>query len=265
MGHRAGDDVFGRIYTLDHPDVAPLRKVAEILDHNIAMSVGTLITPTLRRVHWGSTNPTLARADHVEVTLAAAGWLVEPGRSDDPLCDARRVAAELAIYPTTARRWMTDGTIPTVTLPDAVGVCRRYARLSDVWSRRDRLAGRILLPDLAEELGIAYHEAYHALHRLGLAVEQHPTSRPYHLSAEAADTLRAEQQRIQALHRRSMKLAAAARQLKVALSTAALLSRTGSLEVDLESDSSGARYVTRASVETYWFDHVKSASGGQRR
>ncbi|MDA8359335.1 MAG: site-specific integrase [Actinomycetota bacterium] len=24
MGHRAGDDVYGRIYTLDHPDVAPL-------------------------------------------------------------------------------------------------------------------------------------------------------------------------------------------------------------------------------------------------
>ena len=26
MGHRAGDDVFGRIYTLDHPDVAPSPK-----------------------------------------------------------------------------------------------------------------------------------------------------------------------------------------------------------------------------------------------
>jgi integrase len=252
MGHRAGDDVYGRIYTLDHPDVAPLRKVAEILDHHVAMSIGTLLTPTLRRVNWGSANPILARADHVEATLAAAGWLVDPGSEDDPLCDARRVAAELHIYPSTARRWMADGTIPTVALPDAAGVSRRYARLSDVWSHRDRLAGRILLPDLAEGLGISYHEAYHALRRLGLAVEQHPTSRQYHLTAEAADALRAEHQRIQALHRRSMKLAAAARQLGVALSTAALLSRTGQLKVDPETDSSGARFVTRPSVDAYW-------------
>ncbi|MDA8285612.1 MAG: site-specific integrase, partial [Actinomycetota bacterium] len=251
MGHRAGDDVYGRIYTLDHPDVAPLRKVAEILDHHVAMSIGTLLTPTLRRVQWGSGNPILTRADHVEATLAAAGWLVDPGTEDNPLCDAKRVAAELDIYPTTARRWMTDGTLPTVTLPDATGVSRRYARLSDVWSHRGRLAGRVLLPDLAEELGIAYHEAYHALCRLGLAVEQHPTSRQYHLSPDAADALRAEHQRIEALHRRSMKLAAAARQLGVALSTAALLSRTGQLEVDPETDSSGARFVTRTSVDAY--------------
>ena len=262
MGHRAGDDVFGRIYTLDHPDVAPLRKVAEILDHNIAMTIGTLMVPTIRHAQWGSANPLAARADHVDATLAAAGWLVDPGSDDDPLCDAQRVAAELDIYPTTARRWMTDGTFPTVTIPDATGVSRRYARLSDVWAHRDRLAGRILLPDLTEELGIPYHEAYHALHRLGLAVEQHPTSRQYHLTPDAAAALRAEHQRIQSLHRRSMKLAAAARQLTVALSTAALLSRTGQLDVDRETDSSAARFVTRTSVEAYWLDHRRAAPRG---
>jgi hypothetical protein len=48
-----------------------------------------------------------------------------------------------------------------------------------------------------------------------------------------------------------MKLAAAARHLGVALSTAALLSRTGQLDVDPETDSSGARFVTRTSVEAY--------------
>ena len=260
MGHRAGDDVYGRIYTLDHPDVAPLRKVAEILDHNIAMSIGSLMVPTIRHAQWGSANPLSARADHIDATLAAAGWLVDPGSDDDPLCDAQRVAQELDIYPTTARRWMTDGTIPAVALPDATGVSRRYARLSYVWAHRDRLAGRILLPDLAEELGIAYHEAYHALRRLDLAVEQHPTTRQYHLSPEAADALRAEHQRIQALHRRSMKLAAAARQLKVALSTAALLSRTGQLEVDPETDSSGARFVTRTSVQQYWLERRRPTS-----
>ena len=57
MGHRAGDDVFGRIYTLDHPDVAPLAKVAEILDHNIAITIGSLMTPTIRRCPLGRRQP----------------------------------------------------------------------------------------------------------------------------------------------------------------------------------------------------------------
>ena len=220
MGHRAGEDVFGRIYTLDHPDVAPLAKVAEILDHNIAITIGGLMTPTVRRVHWGTANPTLVRADHIDATLAAAGWLVEPGNADDPMCDAQRVAAELDIYPTTARRWMTDGTIPTVAVPDATGVPRRHARLSDIWQLRDRLAGQILLPDLAQDLGLRYHEAYNMLRRLGLEAEQRPGNHEYQLTHEAAEALRVEHQRIQALHRRSMKLAAAARALRVALSTA---------------------------------------------
>lgn len=33
-------------------------------------------------------------------------------------------------------------------------------RLSDVWAHRDRLVGRILLPDIADELDMPYHEAY---------------------------------------------------------------------------------------------------------
>jgi integrase len=261
MGHRAGDDVFGRIYTLDHPDVAPLAKVAEILNHNIANSIGGLMTPTIRRVHWGTSNPTLARSDHIDATLAAAGWLVEPGNTDDPLCDAQRVAAELSIYPTTARRWMIDGTIPTVAVPDAIGRERRHSRLSDIWQLRDRLAGQILLPDLAQDLGLRYHEAYNMLRRLGLEVEQRPGHREYLLTHEAAEALGIEHRRIQNLHCRSIKLAAAARALRVALSTAALLSRTDQIEVDPETDSSGARFVTRTSVDVCWLGRRGTRAG----
>ncbi len=252
MGHRAGDDVYGRVYTLDHPDVAPLAKVAEILDHNIAMTIATLLTPTIRRVHWGSSNPLAARAAHIDATLAAAGWLVEPGSDDDPLCDAARVAAGLDVSVTTARRWMTDGTLPTVTVPDAQSVPRRCCRLSGLWTHRDRLAGRILLPDLAEQLGLRYHEAYNLLRRLGLAADQDRVNGQYQPSPEAAEALRAEQRRIRALRGRSIKLAAAARKLGVALSTAALVSRIGQLEVDPETDGSDARFVTRTSVQACW-------------
>lgn len=252
MGHRAGDDVYGRIYTLDHPDVAPLRQIAEVLDNNVTKTIGTLLVPTTRRVVFGATNPMAARTGHVEATLAAAGWLVEPGNPGDPLCDTDRVAAELDIYTTTSRRWMIDGTLPTVVAPDANGVPRRHVRLSDILAHRDRLAGRLLLPDVAEEFGLRYHEAYHMLRRLNLDLEQHPATGEYRLTEQAVAALRTENERIRALHRRSMKLAAAARHLNAALSTAALLSRTGQLDVDPETDTSGARFVTRASVQRCW-------------
>jgi len=252
MGHRAGDDVFGRIYTLDHPEVAPLVKVAAVLDEKITTTIDTLLTPTTRPVYWGKANPLLARVDHVNTTLAAAGWQVDPGSADDPLCDANQAAAELGIYVTTARRWMADGILRSIVAPDAQGVPRRFARLSDVWACRDRLADRALLPDLAEQLGVRYHELYHTMRRLGLLLDRHPTTGEYEVTPAAADALRAELARVRALHRRSMKLAAAARQLKVALSTAGVLAGNGGLEMDPETDSSGARFVTRASVEQCW-------------
>jgi hypothetical protein len=49
-----------------------------------------------------------------------------------------------------------------------------------------------------------------------------------------------------------MKLAAAARRLKLAISTVRLLVKRGDLDIDPETDSSGARFIPRASVERYW-------------
>ena len=252
MGHRAGEDVFGRIYTLDHPDVAPLTKVAALLDDNISANITTLVIPTTRTIHWGKANPIFTRSDHVTSTLADAGWQVEPGDPDDPLWDAKRVAEELGIVPTTARRWMTDGTLPSVVIPDGDGVPRRYSRLSDVWAHRDQLASVIRLPDLAEQLGVRYDELYRSARHLGLVIEQHPTSREFTLTDQQAKALRAEHERVRALHRRSMKLPAAARQLKLTFTTVRLLAIGRDLELDPETDTSGARFVTRASVQTCW-------------
>jgi hypothetical protein len=57
---------------------------------------------------------------------------------------------------------------------------------------------------------------------------------------------------MRALHQRSMKLAVAARRLKLAVSTVGLLVKRGDLDVDPETDSSRARFIPRASVERYW-------------
>ncbi|HEX4863553.1 MAG TPA: hypothetical protein VFV02_05750, partial [Acidimicrobiales bacterium] len=249
MGHRASDDVYGRVYTLDHPELTPLEGVARVLDEIIRASIGSLLVPTTRRIRWGVSNRTLARSGHVEATLGAAGWMIDPDNNDDPLCDTKRVASELRIAPTTARRWMRDGTLTCVIVADGDRIERRWARLSDVWLLRDRLNDRVLLPDLAEELGARYHELYQTCRRLGLELERHPTSRQFEISVEAAQLLHDEHARVRALHLRSMKLAAAACRLNLAVSTVGLMAKRGDLDVDSETDSSNARFVTRESVE----------------
>jgi integrase len=56
MGHRAADDVYGRVYTLDHPELTPLEEVARVLDEIIRGSIGSLLVPTTRRIRWGHSN-----------------------------------------------------------------------------------------------------------------------------------------------------------------------------------------------------------------
>lgn len=251
MGHRASDDVYGRVYTLDHPELASLEEVARVLDELIRGSIRSLLVPTTRRIHWARSTRLFGQVDAVEATLGAAGWMIDPGSSDDPLCDTRRVASELRIAPTTARRWMRDGTLNCVIVREANQPPSRRARLSDVWSLRDRLADRMLLPDLAAELGVSYHELYRVSRRLGMAFERHPTSRQFEVPHEAAKRLRDDHERVRTLHERSMKVAAAARRLGRAVSTVTLMAKRGELDIDPESDSSDARFVTRASVEKY--------------
>ena len=178
---------------------------------------------------------------------------------DDPLCDAQRVVAD-SVFVTTARRWMAGGIVPSTVVPDERGVPRRFARLSAVWAAREHLCERVLLPDLAEQLGLRYHELYHMVRRLDLKLELYPGTREYQVTPAAAAALRAEHERVRALHRRSMKLATASRQLKVALSTVVLLAKTGDL--DPETDSSGAKFVTRASVKRWWI--VRSSAVKRR-
>jgi hypothetical protein len=75
MAHRAADDVYGRVYTLDHPELTPLEALARVLDEIIRGSTGSLLVPTTRRIRWGHSNRYVRRACHVEATLGAAGWM----------------------------------------------------------------------------------------------------------------------------------------------------------------------------------------------
>lgn len=259
MGHKAGDDVFARVYTLDHPTLAPLVAIAKALETDIVAQVPSLLVPTEQRIPWRTGNPLRERAAHIDAALAEAGWQTEPGGEDNPWCDTARVAATLGVAEKTARRWMRDQVVPTVTDKDHFGNPRRRSRLADVEAVRERLAGRVLLRDVAVELGVGYHRAWRALHRLDLVeMNDGAPSRELILDPEQAAALRGEFERLAALFDRSMRVSAAATTLGVAFSTAQKLVRSGQLVLDDECDTFGAQYVTRSSVEAL----EASRSGG---
>jgi integrase len=249
MGHKAGDDVFARVYTLDHPTLAPLTKVAAALQDDIGSQIGSLLIPTEQRVIFAGRNPLRERRPYVDAVLAEAGWLVEPGDADDPWCDTARVAAELGVAETTARRWMRDDIVPSMTDADPFGNSRRRARLGDVHAFKDRLATRILLRDLAAEIGVGYHLAWHALRRLGIEPLRDDRTDQLVLTPAEADRLRGEFARVAALKRRAMRISEAAVRLGVAVSTVKRLIAAGDVFEDPETDAAGARYVTVACVE----------------
>ena len=68
---------------------------------------------------------------------------------------------------------------------------------------------------------------------------------------EAAERLRAEYARVRALHQRSVKLAAAARWLNLAVGTVGLMVKRGELDGRSRDRHQHARFVTRASVEAW--------------
>jgi len=106
-------------------------------DHALADGVGPRgasvpsWSPPSATAQWGSANPLAARADHTAPSRPPDGSsnrAATTTRSATP--DASPNSSTSTDHRPTV---MADGTIPTVALPDATGVTRRYARLSDVW------------------------------------------------------------------------------------------------------------------------------------
>lgn len=203
--------------------------------------------PTEQRVTFGAANQMRDRSAHIDAVLGEAGWQVEPGDALNPLCDAARVGAEPGIAATTARRWMRDQVIPSAVNTDDFGNPRRRARLLDVQAVRERLGSRTLLRDVAA--GVGYHLAWHAMQRLGLSPFRDARTDELILNGEQNELLRAEFERLAALKARSIRLSSAATRMGVAISTVKRFVQAGELQEGPETDPSGARYVTLASVD----------------
>ncbi len=250
-GHAKGVDVHARHYILSSPNLAPLLAVAAEIERAVQDDVDTLIVPTTTLPQFGAKNELSERREFTALVLCEAGWQVDFSDDDETLCDTDRVAFELEIGVTTARRAMSSGTIPTIVVRQARGGRgQRMARLEDLQRlRREQTAPKVGMNELADELELSYHQAYHLVLSIRPDTGKDPLTGEYILDDELLAAARAEHERVRALHQRSMKAAEAAQSLGCAESTVYLRLRCGHLPLDPETDSSGAKFVPRDSVD----------------
>ena len=245
IGHRAGNDVFSLVYTLDPRLKSHLTPVARVLEDEIDTAAGSLMAPTAVRPLFASTMSGEV-IERVNARLLAAGWLIVEGATEngEPTVSVREAARILQLAESTTRR-LFGGAIP------AYKSSRGWrALLKDVEAFGDRNVGRWLLPDLAADLGVPYHVAFQALSRLGIS-PRHDShdERVYVLSEEEAGRLRQAVEESNDLRDRALRVHEAAALLGVAESAIRHWVASGRLELAGETDYTGATYVTRESVE----------------
>ncbi|MBW4079487.1 MAG: site-specific integrase [Acidobacteria bacterium] len=241
MGHRAGQDVFALVYTLDDRLFEAMKPAACVIDAQIVRSIGSLLVPTTMKPRYDSSLDRRVRAGR-DASLAEIGWQISA--LGDGWIDVEEAAAVLSMSPIATRR----------LLPDQItGVkCDRQwrVRLEDVVSYRERFEGWWRIEDLADQVGASYHQVHATIQRLELEPRTDEYSRQVLLTSEQADVVIDEYSRIEQLRLRSMPVAEVARMLNASHSSIHLWVKTERLVVDEETDASGKTYVTRASVQS---------------
>jgi hypothetical protein len=244
VGHRAGKDVHAVVYVLDlfhYEDLLPaVRALEEQIDAELG---GRLMVPTTRRPFYAA-DADQKRLAHADAVLAEAGWQLADVEQDR--ISVEEAAALLGMSSLPAVRRLFPAQIAAVK--DSKG--RWRPRRDDVLAWRDRNRGKIGLPVLADELELTYHQARDLmLGHLSELPEKDPYTREFLLTDRQADSLRIEQRRIRALHKRAMPVSAACAELNLRHSSVNDLARQGKLEYDPETDLSGKQFITIASVE----------------
>lgn len=259
-GHRAADDVHGRRYVRDLFVVDDLLPAVRSLERRIDEEVGeSLMVPTTRRPSF-SAERSKELAAHCDAVLAEAGWQLDKaatpaGRgAGDPLIDAAELAALLGFASVPAARRLLPRRIAAEKVDGAWRV-----RLSDALAYRDRFSVYTFLEDLIEETGRTYDQLYRLLGLLGIETEKDDYSRMLLLTEEQVRQITTECRRVDALHERAVPISVACRQLGVKHTSIPGLVAQERLQHDPETNTSGWKFITKASLET------ELAGRGRRR
>ena len=146
---------------------------------------------------------------------------------------------------------MATGAIPGAELVSDGGPTRYVVPLENVETYRDRPQTHGTgLPDAAADLGLSYAEAYRLLCDLEIEVDRDPAG-AFQLDELAMARTRSELARVRDLHARAVRHTEAAKRLSCSRRSVSDKLARGDLAVDEETDSSGAQFVTLASIDAY--------------
>jgi len=241
-GHLPGTDVHSG-YIRDPRNSETFIEVATELQEKIRATVGTLIQPTTKFPAFGRRHPIRERLDEVRSHLIDAGSLLEVLDGDEPLLDAAEVALELGCHESHARRVMRAA----LPADDRTGVLRVPHAALEAY-QDSKLPN---LRNIADRTGHAYHRLYRLIEQLGLSLERDQVTGDFAVTADVEAALFAEIERIDALYARSCNVHGAHQRLRKAASTIRKMIRLGQLDVDPETDATGARFITLESIERY--------------
>ena len=240
MGHRGGQDVFDLVYALDDRLREGMKPAAAAVDAEIAKSIRTLVVPTTRRPRYGRDLDAATRATR-DAALADLDWQVST--LEEGWIGTDEAAVLLSMSATATRRLFPDQ-IPAVKDDGSWRV-----RLEDVEAYRERFEGWRSVEDVAEKVGTTNHKVYAMMKHLNVEAVQDDYTRQLLLTAEQVDQLVSESSRIADLHRRSMSVTEAAGLIGASRSSMNEWAKSGKLVIDAETDTTGKRFVTRASVQ----------------
>ncbi len=255
FGHAPGDDVHGLAYTLDKPNHASSRAVADRVHEMVSAELnGLTVVPTPKEPSWGKDNPIRARLDHIRGALAELGWLAlhEPGTCDasEPVLDTAQIASLLGQPISTVRTWLSAGVIPAETHPGPNGRDQWYARMADVMAFQEAEATKVHLHDVAAQVGSTYHQVYVAMNRMGLDLARDPRTGEYLVTDEARAALVEHFETERSMQDRTVTINEAASRLKVSPVVVLAWVRTGRLELDSGAAATrGVDRLTARSVE----------------
>lgn len=257
LGHLAGDDVHAKHYLLDPASeaeaMADWRPVTEAIEELIDRELGgTVLVPTSVRPCFGKGNPLYQRQPHIEATLAACGWFLEPRTdNEEALLGCAQVADILGITESTTRRQLREATIPGGELVRREGREVWMCRPAGLDEHRQWLADHPTIDQLSDELGLTYHQLYALIGELDLPTVQRRKGGEVRLLPEAVTRARQEQDARRQAGERAMPLSVAAVELGAPVLLLENLVRRGVLSLDPEASTPRERWVTRASVLAY--------------
>lgn len=270
FGHAPGNDVHGLAYTLDKPNHAASRAVADRIHEMVKTELnGLTVVATPREPSWGKAHPIRKRLDHVRGALAELGWLAlhQPaeGKLSEPVLDTDQVATLLGQPVSTVRTWLATGAIPAETYPGPNGRDQWFARMSDVEQFQSTEASKLHLSDVAAEVGATYHQVYVTMSRLGIDLPRDQRTGDYLVTEEARTALVAEFDNVRAITTRTESVNEAASRLQVSPPVVLAWLNTGRLEADTDAFSKhGTRRVTRTSVDQLLLARSEATAGVRR-